>query len=629
MSAKDGRIVLPGGMSYRVLVLPPDDMMTPELVSKLRELVRGGATVCAPRPRRSPSLKGYPACDAEVRRLADTLWDASEAGERAVGEGRMIWGKGLDEVLGQLRVPPDFEARNAEGDTRTVWIHRRTDDADIYFVSNQRRRAEELDCLFRVTGKRPELWHPDTGRVEFAPVWEERGERTRVQLRLDGAGSVFIVFRNPAAEGRDHLVRVERSGPPVLVREPDELVIAKAVYGDFADGGEGWADITRKVKRVVQAGRLGVTATNAFAGGDPARNVVKELRVDFAIGGVRRTRVVREGATLELPEGAQVVRAIYGVIPDESELKERTVDITERLARHVKEGRLNVRVTNDLAGTDPAYLTVKELRVEYLLNGEPGSATARENSQLVLPQGGLDAPPPPAFELSASEDGATRLRAFAAGGFEFTWDPGKTNALEVGPPPAPVELAGPWEVRFEPGRGAPERATFDDLVSWTERPEEGVKHFSGTATYAKTIEIPPERLEGDRSLLLDLGRVEVIAEVRLNGAELGLLWKPPFRVDVTGAARAGPNALEVGVTNLWPNRLIGDARLPDDVDWSGRRPSGWPEWLVEGRERASPRVTFTTWRHYFGDEPLLDSGLIGPVRLFSAETVAVAPSRQP
>jgi hypothetical protein len=118
---------------------------------------------------------------------------------------------------------------------------------------------------------------------------------------------------------------------------------------------------------------------------------------------------------------------------------------------------------------------------------------------------------------------------------------------------------------------------------------------------------------------LELGRVQVIAEVKLNGRDLGILWKPPFRVDVSGAVQAGDNALEVRVTNLWVNRLIGDEQLPEDCQ---RHPGGnlvqWPQWLLAGKPSPTGRRTFATWRHWSKDSPLLESGLLGPVTLKAA-----------
>lgn len=107
-----------------------------------------------------------------------------------------------------------------------------------------------------------------------------------------------------------------------------------------------------------------------------------------------------------------------------------------------------------------------------------------------------------------------------------------------------------------------------------------------------------------------------MARVILNGTDLGVLWHAPYRLDVTAAAQAGANALEVQVTNLWPNRMIGDEQLPED---SERHANGtlraWPSWLLAGEPSPTGRYTFTTWRLWHADDPLLPSGLLGPVTL--------------
>ena len=185
-------------------------------------------------------------------------------------------------------------------------------------------------------------------------------------------------------------------------------------------------------------------------------------------------------------------------------------------------------------------------------------------------------------------------------------------------------MSGPWDVAFTPHQGAPERTTFDQLASWSEHPDPGVKYFSGTATYTKTFSLPSGMLGHGHRVYLDLGKVEVMARVKLNGTDLGILWKPPFLVDVTEAARPGVNALEVKVVNLWINRLIGDEQLPED---SQRNPNGtlkeWPQWLSEGKPSPTGRFTFTTWRLWKKGDALVPSGLLGPVRLLATERVRV------
>jgi hypothetical protein len=120
--------------------------------------------------------------------------------------------------------------------------------------------------------------------------------------------------------------------------------------------------------------------------------------------------------------------------------------------------------------------------------------------------------------------------------------------------------------------------------------------------------------------------VEVIAEMWLNGKSLGTLWKPPFVCEVTRRLRAGDNELEVHVTNLWPNRLIGDEQFPDDCTEDGRWKSGvipvLPDWLKTGQTRPETgRLTFCTWKHWGRNDALLPSGLLGPVTVQQVRTV--------
>ncbi|MEI7946546.1 MAG: glycosyl hydrolase [bacterium] len=194
------------------------------------------------------------------------------------------------------------------------------------------------------------------------------------------------------------------------------------------------------------------------------------------------------------------------------------------------------------------------------------------------------------------------------------------------PKSSTTEVMGPWTVSFPPGKQAPEHVTLSKLVSWTESADEGVKYFSGTATYRKTFDVPESKISNGKSkILLDLGQVKNVAEVSLNGEKLGTLWKPPFAVDVTRVLKSGTNELEIKVTNLWPNRLIGDSKLHPDpsLDYGKNRKKGTengplktiPDWVKHGGKSPVGRTTFILRKAYNGSEPLLESGLLGPVTL--------------
>ncbi len=536
-TVKNGRITLAGGANYAALILPPSDVdMTPQTLQRLRELVRGGATVIGPRPQHSPSLAGFPNCDAQVKELANELWgqcDGASILENADGRGRVVWGKSLPDVFAAQKLKPDFEFAGAGRYPRMAYAHRVADKADIYFVSNQRRQFDSLECTFRVSGKIPELWHPDTGAIETAPVWNAEDGRTKVRLSFEPAGSVFVIFRHPA-NGADHLVAA--------------------------------------------GGNLAHESTN--------------------------------GPKLEIRH------AIYTATDGAGEL-----DVTARLSDLARDGQLAVVANNDVLGRDPALNHEKELRVDYALDGKPAHITVREGETLALPATTTPGGSPP-WEMSAAAGGSPVVKAWSNNRIELRTAGGKVLYAEAADLPAPRELSGEWKLSFPPNWGAPASVTLEKLISWTEHPNDGVRYFSGTAGYEKEIEIPADRLSAGRELWLDLGAVKNFAQVTLNGRDLAVLWKPPFRVNVTGAARPGVNKLVVKVTNLWPNRLIGDEQLPADCEWNGQQLKKWPQWLLDGKPSPTGRLTFTTWHHWTKQSALLESGLLGPVTLRTAELVS-------
>ena len=533
-TVKDGRLTLRSGANYAALILPPGDAdMTPQLLSRVRDLVRAGATVVGPRPQHSPSLADYPRCDAQVKKLADELWgnrDGASLTENVVGKGRVVWGQSLAEVFAAQNLKPDFAFTNAAGNARLAYVHRVAGDAEIYFVSNQRRQFDTADCTFRVGGKVPELWHPDTGIIEPAPVWSTADGRTKVRLDFDPAGSVFVIFRH-AADRADHVVAISGNLATEASTAP-KVEIQHAVYA--ATDGAGEMDVTAKLSELVRAG-------------------------------------------------------------------------------------LPVVAGNETFGRDPAYLHVKELRVDYLLAGQPVHLTVPENEtcSLVATAAGQ----PPQWETLAAPDGSAVVKAWSNGDLALCTASGRILHADAADVPAPQTVTGEWNLSFPPNWGAPPTVTLDKLISWPAHPDNGVRYFSGTATYAKDIEISADRLTAGRELWLDLGAVKNFAEVSLNGQSLGVLWKPPFRVNISAAAKAGANKLVVKVTNLWPNRLIGDEQLPADVAWNGKQLKEWPQWFLDGKPSPNGRLTFTTWHHWTKASPLLESGLLGPVMLRTAEII--------
>jgi hypothetical protein len=441
MDAKDGRIVLPDGMSYELLVLPDRQDIDWDVLRKIERLVEAGATVVGPKPTKCTGLTDYRRRDLKVRDLGNRLWgpcDGKEHREHTYGNGRIVWGKRLRDVLQDRGVVPDFSSPLTAQDSLD-YVHRRTKDEDIYFVTNRTMQWQDVECVFRVREKVPELWMPETGQVCEQLVYDSVEGGTRVPVQLPPAGSAFIVFRKQA--DNNHFVSIQAN------------------------------------------------------------------------------------------------------------------DVTS-----FPSPRIDSRRTMEVLCGDQDYI-----------------------------------------ELLIYESGRYTLQTAA----------GRRLNVEVDAVPEMQEIRGPWEVRFPEGSGAPPSRLFPELISWTEDSEDGVKYFSGIATYHKEFQLSADQLRADRRIFLDLGRVRFVADVYLNDNHLGILWKPPFRVNITPAAKPGKNRLVVEVANTWSNRLTGDANSP------------------QGHRYCQTNITCSlTWRTLWKDTPLLESGLLGPVRLLVADRAIVSASGQ-
>jgi hypothetical protein len=202
MQVRDGRIVLPDGMQYELLVLPEREDCDLAVLQKIEKLVRAGATVVGPKPLRANGLTAYPQRDRQVKELAGQIWgpvDGENELVHAYGKGQVIYGRRLREILIERGVGPDFQFTSSRNDTALDYIHRRTPEVDIYFIRNVNARTASVEATFRVTGKAPECWDPRTGRNHIIPVYEQTAQGTRLSLVLEPFGSTFVVFRRPAA----------------------------------------------------------------------------------------------------------------------------------------------------------------------------------------------------------------------------------------------------------------------------------------------------------------------------------------------------------------------------------------------------------------------------------------------
>ncbi|OAM88592.1 glycosyl hydrolase [Termitidicoccus mucosus] len=636
VTVKDGLLTLPEGNTYRMLVLPPGlKAMTPELARKLREFARQGAVIIGPRPECSPSLRGQPESDREVRRIAAELWDAAPGGRPLVRPAVAI-----ADAVREAGLNPDFEYTSADVGAELSWLHRRLPDGDLYFVANRQRLTVEASCVFRVAGRRPELWNPQTGETGDAAIYAFEDTRTRMPLRLGPAESVFVVFRKPA--GGENAAWVRRDGREILHAVKTARPPAPVITNEFTMAVWAKPDIDlRLMPEESTSGRLDETGkfyAIPAAEGDTLHGAGHAI-AGLAIG--RNGAYVIERARDRSPAVLVERRPVSGWTHFAMTYRDGKprLYIDGKLAR---EGLASGSIVHPGVGSPPpspgAILQFDGLAAVMGASGQPlppsqgrsflfeGNMTAPELFGECLPDDaiaalaarGLPSPePPPAVELSALDDGSVTGLFWSSGHYELPTG----SALAVAVPP-PLDIGGEWRVAFPPGRGAPASVVMESPGSWHRHADAGVRHFSGTAVYTKTIRVPAAFLGGGKRVVLDLGRVEVVAEVRVNGHAFAPLWQEPFRVDVTDAIRPGDNALEIHVTNLWANRLIGDESLPAENEYENAH---WrhgikrlPSWYAEGAPKpAGGRTTFATWQFYDKDEPLLESGLLGPVRLLN------------
>jgi hypothetical protein len=362
LSSGRGLIVTPDGMTYKLLALDHNcRYMTLPVLKKIDAMVKSGAVVVGDKPVMTPSLADD---QNEFMALVSELWP-NEKGENICGKGKVYAGYSISEVLGLLKITPDFSYARTPDDTELLFVHHKLNDIDIYWINNRSSRSEEVIATFRVNKRAPEIWHPETGEIEDASYGISYG-RTEMPLRLEPEDAIFIVFRKNAAK--------------------TSLTVAQPVE--------------------------------------------------------------------------------------------------------------------------------------------------------------------------------TRLAV----------------------------IDGQWDLKFQPDRGAPSGIVADKLATWSENSDPGIKYFSGTGSYSKVIQAPDAWFKEEQQIWLDLGDVKNLAEVMVNGKSLGIVWKKPFRVNLTGQIKQGKNTLEVKITNLWVNRLIGD-----------QQPG------------VTKKITYTSSAFYSAGSPLLPAGLIGPV----------------
>ncbi len=639
---ENGDYVLPEGGRYRLLVLPGNlEAISPELAKRLREFVEAGSTLVGPRPRFSSTLSGYPGSEGAM--LVDVA---------ATWQSPRVWSDvDIPTALTRAQVMPDFLFESPLPDTALAWHHRRLADGDLYFVSNRQRRVENVVASFRdMAGRQPEIWRADTGERYDAAIFGARAGRIDLPLRLEPGEAVFVLFRRP---GQSSASELRKDGRAIVSAAPRQAAAASAPRDTFTMAVWVKPDTDLRVMpkesttgRIDEVGKFYAipadpgdarfgsgAATAGLAVGRNGIFVVERswddcpavLVVERPVSGWTHVAVVYREGTPSLYVNGEWVRAglrsgkkVFGGVGSPPPPVDYTLHFSglDALARAAKQpappARGNVFY---FEGNSTAALSF-----DRALDGAELRA---------LVASGLPAPELPVVtDIARSARGGATMLAWEPGAYQFDAE----SAPRLATPSAPIVLDGPWRVSFQPGRGAPPEITLPALCSLHLHQDNGVRHFSGTATYQREMTVPPSWIAADRRVVLDLGRVEVLAEIVVNGRTLPVVWKEPYRADITEFVQVGENRLEVRVTNLWTNRLIGDEALPAEDEFGlrdehGNDPHGivkLPDWYKEGREKPpGGRVTFATWNFYDAGDPLVESGLLGPVRLLNPQRVVL------
>ena len=596
LGVTNGLLALPHGATYRVLVLPEQPTMRPELLRKIRDLVVAGATVVGPPPSRSPSLENFPYGDEEVRRLAEELWgnaDLTRPGERAVGEGRIIWGKTLDAVLADLGSTPDFQSS-----VPLRFTHRRDGNTDIYFVANPKPETLTATVAFRAGERAPEFWHPDTGTIALPAVYDMAAGVVRLPVTLGPHGSVFVVFREPAAAASRRIVSVWRDEKEVLGTEvPPSPILS--LGGDMAESFTvaAWIkpDAGTTLVKESNTGIVGLSEPrNDVLAAPHGENFGGAGHAGFGLAvGTNGVCVFEHGADYYAPtlvhaapftDWTHVAVVYRGGRPNlylnGAQVRSGMLSRYTVHARSVSDSAAQFRGQAGAIAQVARALTDEE---------------ARELAKTMPRPDDVIHTPPIQFAYRGDQIVA---RAAAPGDYEVRFADGTTHRVRAAGLPPTQTLPGPWDVAFTPGWGAPEQIPFPELVSWPRHTHPGIQHYSGRAVYRSTFSM--ETVPADSNVILDLGDVRDLAVVRLNDRDVGTLWLAPWRVDITDALQPGENRLEIEVVNTWNNRLAGDARLPE-------------------AERRTVLLAATVNR----DTPLLPAGLLGPVTVQTHHILAV------
>jgi hypothetical protein len=528
-----GNVVFPSGASYHLVVLPQSQTMTPALIHKLDTIIAAGATVVGDPPTKSPSLENYPACDKDVATVAATIWGSAPQQTTPHGKGRIILSQRSDDDH------PIFKSQ-------WIWFPQGSPAREYPLGSIMLQRSLTIDkplsaAAIDVTADNQYTLTINGTAVGTGNDFHKIDHFDITSLLRPGENQIAVKADNTGAA-------------------PNPAGFLAAINITFADGSRAaiptdqqWTASTLGQNNWQPAMVLGSYAMSPWNLPTPTQDIYPDYR--------QATDIL---ASMNVPPDFQStgpIRYTHRSAPDREIyfVANRTADSVDTTCTFRVTGRLPQAwdaVTGEIHGlpefTSDANLTTVPLHFEPY-----------ESRFVIFPTQAAPTTAPTTVRHNAEQ------RAELA------------------------TLSGPWDVSFDPMLGGPATVQFAQLDDWSKRDEPGIKYYSGIATYRHELDLPDNfALTGSNPrLYLDLGVVNAMARVRVNGQDCGIAWTAPWRVDIAAAAKPGKNDVEIDVANLWINRLIGDAIDPTHA------------------------IARTTYHPYHAKDALLPSGLLGPVRI--------------
>ena len=537
-TVENGEIAFPNGTAYKLLVLPNVETMTLPLLEKIETLVRQGATVVGNAPKQSPSLQNYPQVDRDVQALVEKMWGTPRQEKTAIPYGK-----------GSLITLP---------------------------------KATELETPMTFSGAKW-IWYPEGNPAYDAPAGARYFRKTiqisegqtiksaRMLATADNSLVVNVNGQEVHKGGLGDTVKVKRFHN--ALKQGNNLIEIEAVNG--ASNQRNPAGLVAQFEIIAADSAMRFTTDDQWESSQDGKtwHTAKVLG-DFGMSPWSVRTAAEEEQLYPAYETTAVILAEKGVDVD-FDAVENGLRFFHRRDRHTDYYFVGNRTKEAFHGEVSFRITDKQASIWDPLTGSifktPPTKTANGRTSFVL-------------DLEGSQS------VFVV--FDDNGAPSQSLVWQARPREVVLDMVGDWEVRFDSKQGGPETTVrLPELADWTTSDVDGIKYYSGMASYKKTFTIAD--IPTDKRYWLDLGDVEVMAKVTLNGQEVGIRWIAPYTFDMTDALQRGENVLEIEVANLWVNRLIGDAKLPQEK-----------------------RTTWTTLNNaYNANAPLLPSGLIGPVRV--------------